>query len=107
MAEATAILTRLTTWRRASAILGLVALALLNVTTAVHQFEHTADHDDEHHVAVCETCAVFSQLEDTVVPTPPVDEAFVAADDAVITLRTAVDGAPFTATHRSRAPPLS
>ena len=107
MIKAPPILTRLTSWRRGPALVGLVALALLHVSAAIHQFEHSADHGDEHHVSVCETCAIYGQLEDTAVDMPPAHETFGAPDNAVATLQTVADIASAAGTHRSRAPPSS
>lgn len=46
---------------RATAILGLFALALLQIAIAVHQFQHSADHG----LNVCHVCTAYSQLEES------------------------------------------
>ena len=96
-------MTRLAAWRRAPAFAGLVALALLHVSAAVHQFEHAAEHD----LSVCEACGAYNQLENTSVATTPGEEILFAPDGTVATRRAAALETPFTPTYRSRAPPLS
>ncbi len=103
MTEASPIISRLTAWRRAPAIVGLVALALLHVAAAVHQFEHSADHE----FSVCEACGAYSQLEDTAVSCTPSDDLLVASHDIIAATRADAFKPPFAATYRSRAPPLS
>jgi hypothetical protein len=41
------------------AILGILALASLQVSVALHQFEHA----DSHGLTVCQLCSAYSQLE--------------------------------------------
>ena len=103
MLETPELLTRLASWRKAPAFVGLVALALLHVAAAAHLFEQSADHD----IGVCAACGAYSQLEDTAAPC-------VASEGIVVTPYSAVDRprattfeTPFSATYRSRAPPLS
>ncbi len=103
MPEAPSLSTRLNAWRRAPAIVGLVALALLHVSAAAHQFEHSADHE----LGVCESCGAYSQLEDTAVACAPGEEILPAHDGAVAVRGTETCQVLSTANYRSRAPPLS
>ncbi|MGB5629501.1 MAG: hypothetical protein WBM45_14280 [Woeseiaceae bacterium] len=89
--------------RRAPALLGILALALLQISVASHQFEHLADHG----FGVCQSCSTLNQLDDALIPqalpvTFPIGQ--YAATDA--TARP-FEGAPVFATYRSRAPPYS
>ena len=97
------ILSRLTTWHRAPAILGLVALALLHIAAATHQFEHQADHD----LNVCEACAAYSQLEDAAIPSAPGGNIPAAPDAAGAPSVADLGDVSFAAAYWSRAPPLS
>jgi hypothetical protein len=88
---------------RATAILGLLALALLQVSIAAHQFEHSADHG----LNVCHVCTAYSDIENS--PHSGTASAGIPAS---------VHAAPGTAidlpvvtrlvsAYQSRAPPLS
>ena len=103
MLKSPTILTRLAAWRRAPAFVGLVALALLHVSAAAHQFEHAADHD----LGVCAACGAYSQLEDTAIPCAPSEDIIVAPYPEATKPLAATFETPFAATYRSRAPPLS
>ena len=81
--------------------MGLVALALLHVSAAAHQFEHEAEHNQ----SVCEACGTYNQLEDAAIPTPPSDVVFVASDGIVAGSQVDSYQGPLTLTYRSRAPP--
>jgi len=89
--------------RRATAILGLVALALLQVSIAAHQFEHSADHGFN----VCHACTAYSQLENAPhAGATPVDFGF--GEYAVPAARNRLlTPANVTATCQPRAPPYS
>ncbi len=97
------ILERLKGWRRGPAVVGLVALAMLHIAAATHQFEHV----DDHGVSVCEACSAYSQLEDTVIPGSPSVETAVEPQLLVATATTNARLETSVATYRSRAPPLS
>ena len=103
MLDSPNILVRLAAWRRAPAFVGLVALALLHVSAAAHQFEHSAEHD----LNVCEACGAYSQLETTAVAERPGDELLVVPERAFAIPCAAPFEAPFAATYLSRAPPVS
>ena len=83
--------------------MGLVALALLHVSAATHQFEHSAEHD----LSVCEACGAHNQLDDPAVSGTPGEVTHIASDDAVAPPRTETYQGVFTATYWSRAPPRS
>lgn len=103
MNKAPSIPTRLTTWRRFPAIVGLVALALLHVSAATHKFEHSA----EHNLGLCEACATYSQLEDSAIPCAPGEDVVIAPNASVSESRADDHDTPFAANYRCRAPPLS
>lgn len=88
---------------RTTAVLGLLALALLQVSMAVHQFEHVADHG----LTVCHACSVYNQLDD--VPAKNVLPAVVlaATGSAVDTDVGTLASTPLVSNYRSRAPPRS
>lgn len=88
---------------RTTAVLGLVALVLLQVSMAAHQFEHVADHG----FTVCHACSVYNQLDD--VPAKSVLPAVIlaATGTAVDTDAGTLAAAPLVSNYRSRAPPLS
>ena len=88
---------------RATAVLGLVALALLQVSMAAHQFEHIADHG----LTVCHACGVYNQLDD--VPANNVLPAIILAPTSttVDTDAGTLASALFVSNYRSRAPPRS
>ena len=83
--------------------MGLVALALLHVAAATHQFEHDVDHG----FSVCESCSAYSQLEDSAIPVEPALEIFVSHDVLTAATTTRSLQGPVVAVYRSRAPPLS
>lgn len=88
---------------RAAAILGLVALALLQVSFAAHQFEHSA----EHGLNICHACTAYSQLEDA----PSAGGTPFEIEIAPHRLPNAGPDSPervvCAAAYRSRAPPTS
>ena len=88
---------------RTTAVLGLVALALLQVSMAAHQFEHVADHG----LAVCHACSVYNQLDD--VPANNVLPAVVLAptNTAIHTDAGTLSSVRLASNYRSRAPPRS
>ena len=90
-------------WRRTTALVGLVALALLHVSAAVHEYQHDADHD----VGVCQTCSAYSNLENAAVPHPPSLEVPVTPDSLAENVRIVTAAAVQVRTYRPRAPPLS
>ena len=96
-------MTALNAWRRAPALAGLVALTLLHVSAAAHQFEHSA----EHSLTVCEACGAYSQLENTAVAASPSATLIVAPGGAIAMPRAAAYITPFAARYLSRAPPRS
>lgn len=103
MTAAPPILTRLTARLRAPAFTGLLAVALLHVYAATHQFEHAADHDP----GGCQTCAAYSQLDDSVVPSAPGESILVAPDTAATLPLAGLGEDSFAAIYQSRAPPFS
>lgn len=90
-------------WRRAPAIVGLVALALLHISAAAHQFQHSVDHD----FGVCQACSAGSQLDDTLVTSVASFETPAPADIAVAAPTTQAPRKTAVAAYRTRAPPLS
>lgn len=89
-------------WRRTFALGGLVALALLHVSAAVHEYQHDADHD----VGVCQTCSAYSNLENAAVPHPPSLEVPVTPASLADNFRLVPAPAVQVGTYRPRAPPL-
>ena len=93
----------MTAWRRAPAFVGLVALALLHISAAAHQFQHAADHD----LGVCQACSAYNNLEDSAVSHPPSIEIPLFAD-AVDSANPALPRrAPTALAYQPRAPPRS
>lgn len=88
---------------RATAILGLVALALLQVSIAAHQFEHSA----EHGLNVCHACTAFSQLEDAPSTNSTPFEFEIAPHHLAHAGIDTPELVAFAATYLSRAPPTS
>lgn len=88
---------------RATAFLGLVALALLQVSIAAHQFEHSADHS----FTICDVCTAYSQLDDAPLSGAGAAEYPIMLGGAINTLSSSPVAALFDAAYRSRAPPLS
>lgn len=88
---------------RATAFLGLVALALLQVSVAAHQFEHSADHG----FSVCDVCTAYSELDDAPPAGATTTDYPIAPGSAVDTFSNSPNAALFVAAYRSRAPPLS
>ena len=88
---------------RKAALLGLFALALLQISIAAHQFEHIADHG----LNVCDACTAYSKLDDAPLAGATPSEFPVALNGAISTLSDTPDAAGFNAAYRSRAPPLS
>ena len=103
MLETPKTLTKLDSWRRAPAFVGIFALALLHVSVVAHQFEHSADHG----LGVCAACSAYSQLEDTAAPRVPSEHIVIAPCSAVATPGATTYEFTLSATYRSRAPPLS
>ena len=89
--------------RRSPAIIPLVALALLQVSFALHHIQHA----DAHGLNVCELCAAYSQLEDGAVDSAPLTERPTSAI-AVAQPRAVLPAtkSPLRS-YRSRAPPRS
>lgn len=88
---------------RATATLGLVALALLQISIAAHQFEHSADHG----LNICHVCTAYSQDEDAPLSgtvSAEIPQASYSLPAIVVDLPAAVAPA---AAYQSRAPPLS
>ena len=90
-------------WRRTTALVGLVALALLHVSAAVHEYQHDADHD----VGVCQTCSAYSNLENAAVSHPPSLELPLTPDSVADNVRLVPAPATQVRIYRPRAPPLS
>jgi len=88
---------------RAAAILGLVALALLQVSFAAHAFEHSA----EHGLNVCHACTAYSQLEDAPGADSTPFEIEIAPNSVPYLGTDSPELAVFAAAYRSRAPPTS
>lgn len=89
--------------RRAAALLGLLAVLLLQVSLAAHQFDHAGDHGFD----VCQVCTSYSQLDDA--PTFALSDfaLSVIPHAAVEMLAAGVVPASLVSYNRSRAPPLS
>lgn len=88
---------------RSTAILGLVAMVLLQVSIAAHQFKHSADHG----FSVCHACTAYSQLEDVAhTHAAPADfgVAIQATPFSSVKLAVLDDS---TAPYQPRAPPNS
>ena len=88
---------------RATAFLGLLALALLQISVAAHQFEHSADHSFN----VCDVCTAYSQLDDAPLADTAITEFPIALHGAIETFSDSPTATLFVAAYRSRAPPLS
>lgn len=89
------------TRRRTTAILGLVAIVLLQVSIAAHQFKHSADHGFN----VCHACTAYNQLEDVAhTHAAPADFGVAIQATPISSVRLAApadDAAPY----QPRAPP--
>lgn len=101
MPESSSETTRLTVQRRAAALLGLVALVMLQVSVAAHQFQHVADHG----FSVCQVCSTQNQLDDAPVSAAqhvalPVSSNATGNTGAEPLVTTVI-----VAPYRSRAPP--
>jgi hypothetical protein len=90
-------------WRRAPALLALVALALLHISAAAHQFEHSVDHE----FGVCQACSAYSELDDTLIPHAPSIDVPSSLHVAVAATATEAPRKTTVAAYRTRAPPLS
>jgi hypothetical protein len=89
--------------RRAPALLGMLALALFQISLASHQFEHLADHG----FGVCHSCSTLNQLDDALLPDALPVTFPVGRHEATDTTVHSFAGAPAPAIYRSRAPPHS
>lgn len=89
--------------RHAAAVLGLVALALLQVSFAAHQFQHDLDHGP----GVCHVCSTYSQLEDAPLPGATTAAFLLSAGTAVSIDIDAYESTLVISAYRSRAPPYS
>lgn len=89
--------------RRAPALFGLVALALLQLSIASHQFEHLADHG----FGVCELCTTFTELDDALIPEALPAALPVSRQVTSVTTALSLRVAPTSAAYQSRAPPRS
>ncbi|MCG8368885.1 MAG: hypothetical protein MJA32_00070 [Proteobacteria bacterium] len=87
----------------APAFAALVALALLHVFAAAHQFQHAVEHD----VRLCQTCSAYNHLDDTAVSDAPPVVIPLAPHVTVAALRAVARPGPVATVYRSRAPPLS
>lgn len=103
MTESTSATDRPCPRSRATAILGLVALVLLQISVAAHQFEHDADHSFN----VCDVCTAYSQLDDAPLSSAYAFEFPIAHNVAINTPAGSPAATPFVAAYQSRAPPLS
>jgi hypothetical protein len=103
MVDGSSKMATLKDWRRAPAVVGLVALALLHISAAAHQFQHSIDHD----FGVCQACGTGSQLDDTFVTSVASIEIPAIADVTVASPTTQVPRKTTVAAYRTRAPPLS
>lgn len=103
MADSSSTPARPGNWCRAPAFVGLVALALLHVSAAAHQFQHAVEHD----VSVCQTCSACNHLDDTAVSDAPSIDVPIAPLVIAPVLRAAIGPRPVATACRSRAPPLS
>jgi hypothetical protein len=88
---------------RATAILGLVALVLLQFSVAAHQFEHSTDHGFN----VCDVCTAYGKLDDAPLAGNMATEFPIVLNGAVDTFAETPTAALIIAAYRSRAPPLS
>ena len=89
--------------RRAPALFGILALALLQISVASHQFEHLADHG----FGVCHSCSTFNQLDDVLIPQALPVTFPIGRHEATATTDQPFEGAPTSRIYRSRAPPYS
>ena len=86
----------------AFAFVGLFALALLQISSASHHFEHVADDFSK----VCRICVQYKRLDDVAPVTPASVE--IVAEFAAPTIVAAEELTPRVASdHRPRGPPLS
>jgi len=88
---------------RATAVLGLVALALLQISVAAHQFEHSADHGFK----TCDVCTAYSQLDDAPLSGATAAVFPVERSASIDSITESPAATLFVAAYRSRAPPLS
>lgn len=103
MADGSSKIATLKNWRRAPAFVGLVALALLHISAAAHQFEHSVDHK----FGACQACSTYSQLDDTFIPYVPSIDVPASLHVAVAVPATDAPRKATVAAYRTRAPPLS
>ncbi len=103
MRESSSTINNLKCRRRAPALFGILALALLQISIASHQFEHLADHG----FSVCQSCSTYNQLGATIVPDAPPMEFPTGLQVWTDTMAQPFAAAPAFAAYRSRAPPLS
>ncbi|MDH5617493.1 MAG: hypothetical protein OEZ11_02535 [Gammaproteobacteria bacterium] len=89
--------------RRAPALLGILALALMQVSIASHQFEHTADHG----FSVCQVCATYNQLDNALIPDALPGTFPIGLHVAASTTARPFEAAPTSAPYESRASPNS
>ena len=89
--------------RRLTALVGLVALALMQVSVAAHSFSHVADDG----LTVCQACGSFNQLEIAPVSCTQTIELPYATDAVADSRASLCAPAIVAAPYWSRAPPLS
>lgn len=89
--------------RRAPALLGILALALMQISIASHQFEHIADHG----LSVCQVCATYNQLDNALMPDALPGTFPTGLHVATSTTVRPFEAAPASAPYESRAPPHS
>jgi hypothetical protein len=88
---------------RTPALLGLLALALLQISIAIHQFEHV----DSHSLTVCQLCSAFSELDDVTIDSASSVGLPVQQDSVAATVAHVIESAASVAPYWSRAPPHS
>lgn len=103
MRESSPTISKLKCPRRAPALFGILALALLQISIASHQFEHLADHG----FSVCQSCSTYNQLGATLIPDALPIEFPIEPQLASDTMAQPFAAAPAFAAYRPRAPPHS
>lgn len=84
-------------------MLGLLALALLQISIAAHQFQHSTDHG----LNVCHVCTAYSEVEHSPhsgTSSAGIPASTYAAPDTAIDLPAVTR---LVSAYQSRAPPLS
>ena len=89
--------------RRAPALFGIFALALLQVSFASHQFQHVADHG----FGVCHSCTAYNQVDDAPIPDTPPTKLSAELNVAIEPKTYSFTAAPVSRAYQPRAPPHS